>query len=55
MCSGTEEARFGYCVFAEPEAQAADCIVFVKLFMATSISWVDLRLIFNLIFLSTKS
>jgi hypothetical protein len=55
MCSGTEDTGFGYCLFVGLEAHDADFIMFIKLFMAISISRVDLRLICNLIFLSTKS
>jgi hypothetical protein len=42
--SGSEGVIFGHCILVGPEAHAADWITFVRLFMARSISWGNLRL-----------
>jgi len=47
---GIEVSIFGHCILVGPEAHAADWITFVRLFMARSIVWGDLRLTFSFVF-----
>jgi hypothetical protein len=55
ICSGIDEELFEICAWVGVASYAADWITFVNLFIASSISWVNLRLTFISIFWSTRS